>query len=88
MRSDNLKRYIQKHENKPLSVDEVTEKMEYHSTLDMIALKNSIVGDINEYPRKLELGRRIKEIVQEFNAPIVGLRKEIAEALEVFENHE
>ena len=26
MGSDNLKRYMQKHENKPLSVDEVTEK--------------------------------------------------------------
>ena len=56
--------------------------------LDMIALKNIIVGNINEYQRKLELGRRIKEIVQELNAPIVGLRKEFVEAWEAFENHE
>ena len=52
--------------------------------LDMIALKNIIVGNINEYQRKLELGRRI----QELNAPIVGLRKEFVEAWEAFENHE
>ena len=31
---------MQKHEKKPLSIDKVTEKMEYQSTLDMVALKN------------------------------------------------
>ena len=85
---DNMKRYMQKNGDGNLSVDEVTEKIGYHSKLDVIALKNSIVGDINEYQRKLELGRRIKEIVQELNTPKVGVRKEFAEALEVFENHE
>ena len=44
---DNMKRYMQRQENGNLSVDEVTEKMECHSKLDVIALKNSIVGDIN-----------------------------------------
>ena len=31
-----------------------------------------IVGDINDYHRKLELGREIKEIVQEIKAPTLG----------------
>ena len=39
---DNMKRYMQKHENGNLSVDEVSEKMGYHSKLDVIALKNNI----------------------------------------------
>ena len=70
------------------SVDEVTEKNGYHSTVDVLALKNSIVGDINEYQRKLELGREVKRIVQELNASKVGLRREFVEALELFEKHE
>ena len=50
---DNMKSYMQKNGDWYLSVDEVTEKIGYHSKLDVIALKNSIVGDINEYQRKL-----------------------------------
>ena len=66
---------------------EVCEKIEYQSTLDMTALKNSIVGQINEYERKLELGRGIKEIVLELNAPTACLSAEHREALELFEKH-
>jgi hypothetical protein len=77
---------MKKHERKPQQIDEVTEKVEYNSTLNVTALKNMIVGDINEYQRKLELGREIKEIVQEMKAPTLGLRREHAEALELFEN--
>ena len=55
MRGDYLKRHMKKHENKPQSIDEVTEKIEYHSTVDVAALKNNIVWKANEYQRKLEL---------------------------------
>ena len=93
MRSDNLKKHMKQHEKKPPQKEvtppqkEVTEKIEYQSTLDRVALENVIVGDINEYKRKLELGREVKLIVQELNEPTVGLRKEHAEALELFEKH-
>ena len=93
MRSDNLKKHMKQHEKKPPQKEvtppqkEVTEKIEYQSTLDRVALKNVIVGDINEYKRKLELGREVKLIVQKLNEPTVGLRKEHAEALELFEKH-
>ena len=53
-----------------------------------MALKNSILEDINEYQRKLELGREVKRIVNELNTRKVGLRREFVEALEIFSKHE
>tara|TARA_Y100000310_G_scaffold327816_1_gene394744 strand:+ start:297 stop:626 length:330 start_codon:yes stop_codon:yes gene_type:complete len=85
---ENMKSCMQKNEDLWLSVDEVTEKNGYHSTLDVIALKTSILEDINEYQRKLELGREVKRIVNELNTQKVGLRKEFVEALELFEKQE
>ena len=80
------------HENKPSQKEvtppqkEVCEKIEYESKLDVVDLENSIVSEINEYQRKLELGREVKRIVLKLNAPTAGLSKEKMEALELFEN--
>ena len=79
----NLRRH-EKFVHKPL----VTEKIEYHSTIDVAALKKEIVQCDNEYQTKIELGREIKKIVQELNVNIASLDKEKIEALELFENHE
>ena len=87
MRGDNLKRHMKRHENKPYSIDVVTEKIEYHSTVDVVALENEIVWSANEYRRKLELGREIKQIVLKLHAPIACLDKEKMEALELFEEY-
>ena len=76
---------MKQHENKTPQ-KEVTEKIEYKSKLDVVALKNSIISEINEYERKLELGREVKRIVLELNASTAGLSVEHAEALELFEN--
>ena len=65
----------------------VCEKIEYNSKLDVVALKNEVISEINEYERKLELGREIKEIVLELNALTAGLSAEHREALELFEKH-
>ena len=86
MTSNNLKRHMKKHEKKTCSIDVLTEKIEYNSTIDNVALKNSITREYNEYNRKLELGREIKQIVQELNAPTACLSKDKKEALELFEN--
>ena len=67
-------------------MDVVNEKIEYNSNVDVVALKNKIVRGVNEYQRKLELGREIKEIVHELNAPTASLDKADMEALELFEN--
>ena len=53
----------------------------------MTALKNKVISEMNEYERKLELGRGIKEIVLELNAPTAGLSAEHREALVLFEKH-
>ena len=65
----------------------VCEKIEYQSKLDVVALKNEVISEANEYQRKLELGRGIKEIVLKLNAPTAGLRREFVEALVLFEKH-
>ena len=64
----------------------VTEKIEYNSKVDVAALKNKIVQGVNEYWRTLELGREIKQIVEELDAPKACLDKKNMEALELFEN--
>ena len=88
MRSDTLKRHMKQHEKKPLSVDEVTEKIKYQSTLDVVALKNSVMYESNEFMRKFELGRELMRIITEENIMKACLSKEKMEALEIFSNYE
>ena len=83
MNDDNLTRH-EKTIHNPL----VKGTIEYHSTVDVPALKNEIVQSDNEYQMKIELGREIKKIVQELNVNIASLDKEKIDALELFENHE
>ena len=86
MRGDHLKRHMKQHEKKTNSIDEVTEKIEYNSTVDVAALKNKIVWCGIEYQWKLELGREMKEIVLDLNIPTASLDRDDMEALESFEN--
>ena len=44
MRSDHLKRHMKTHEKKPNSIDQVTE---YNSTIDVVALENSMMNKVN-----------------------------------------
>ena len=86
MRSDHLIRHMKTHEKKQCSMDVVTEKIEYNSKIDDIALENKIMNDANEYRRKLELGRKVKEIALKNDIPAASLSKDNKEALELFEN--
>ena len=86
MRSDNLVRHMKTHEKKQCSMDVVTEKIEYNSKIDDFALENKIMNDANEYRRKLELGRKVKEIALKNDIPAASLSKDNKEALELFEN--
>ena len=73
MRSDNLKTHMKRQDHKPYQKEvtpnqkEVCEKIEYHSTVDMVALENKLEEGMNEFMRKLELGREVKRIVNELN---------------------
>ena len=50
MRGDTLKRHMKTGEKKPNSKDQLTE---YNSTIDVVALENSMMNEIIEYKRKL-----------------------------------
>ena len=54
MRGDTLKRHMKQHDEKPNSIDLAREKIEFHSTVDDVALVNKISRGGNEYQRKLE----------------------------------
>ena len=86
MRSDNLVRHMKTHEKKQCSIDDVNEKIEYNSTIDDIALENKIMRCSNEYKRKLELGRKVKDILLKNDVATGCLEKGEMEALELFEN--
>ena len=86
MRSDTLKRHMKTHEKKQCSIDDVNEKIEYNSTIDDIALENKIMRCSNEYQRKLELGRKVKDILLKNDVATGCLEKGEMEALELFEN--
>ena len=55
-----------------------------NTTVDVVDLENEIV---NEYHRKLDLGRKIKRIVEENNIPLQSLDKEKMDALKLFEEY-
>ena len=73
---------LRKHE-KAMHNPSVTE---YHCTINVTALENSMMNELNEYQRKLELGREIKAIALKRDMPRACLSKERMEALELFEN--
>ena len=87
---DNEEWYFKKaYENtweKQCSIDDVNEKIEYNSTIDDIALENKIMRCSNEYKRKLELGRKVKDILLKNDVATGCLEKGEMEALELFEN--
>ena len=60
--------------NKTNGIDEVDEKIEYNSNMNVTALKNSTKGEVNEYKRKLELGREIKAIALKRDMSTVCLK--------------
>ena len=53
----------------------------------MVALRNKLVNNSNEFRRKLELGRELKKIITEDKIMKASLVAEHAEALELFEKH-
>merc|ERR1711867_120805 len=75
MRKDNLRRHMKVHEKK----SERKEKM----------FLDNIIFEMQEYNRKIELGRKIKEIMAKnphFNEN--ALSKDNKEALEIFKHEE
>ena len=94
-RPRNVRRHVEKKhpEHKPSQKEvtqlqkEVCEKIGYPSTLDVVALKNSVMYQSGVFMRKLELGRELMRIITEENIMKACLSKENMEALELFEKH-
>ena len=84
-RAYDLKRHVGRMhpENKPPQKVEI----ENHSTVDVVATRNRLIKNSNEFMRKLELGRVIKEIITEDKLMKASLSVEDGEALELFEKH-
>ena len=84
---------MKQHEKKPPQEEvtqlqkEVCEKIDYQSTVDKVALRNILVNNSNEFMRKLELGREIKEIMIKRKLMKASLSEEHREALELFVKH-
>ena len=55
-----------------------------NNTVDDVDLEKQIVS---EYKRKLELGRKIKRIIEENNIPLKSLDKEQKEAIELYHDY-
>ena len=64
---------------KQCSIDDVNEKIEYNSTIDD---ENKIMRCSNEYKRKLELGRKVKDILLKNDVATGCLEKGEMEDLE------
>ena len=62
MRKDTLERHMKMHENKPCSIDVVTEKIEYHSKVDVVALKNKLVRGANEIKGNQNLEEKLNRM--------------------------
>ena len=73
--------------NKPNPIGGVTEKIEDNSTLDIVALENIVAKNLNEFMRKLELGRELKRIITENKIMKASLSEEHREALKLFVKH-
>ena len=88
-----MKKHMKQHEKKPPQEEvtplqkEVCEKIEYQSTVDEAALKNSIVSESNEYKRKLELQGGVKQ-TNDVKPVVWRPWQEGSETLELFEKHE
>ena len=72
MRGDHLKRHMKRHENKPQSIDEVETVIQTHGSgansvkctrLNLEELENNVDSQVNEFDRKIELGRKLKIII-------------------------
>ena len=62
----------------------VTVNIENIPTVLYFALENSIMRDANEYRMKLQLGKKVKEIVLKNNISTASLSKVKMDALEIF----
>merc|ERR1711954_591938 len=84
MRSNNMERHMKRHKGKPRNEDNVVTNGQKISCKE---LENRVIAQMEEFERKIELGRKLKIIVNKHNFNVNGLVKDIKDALDIYELH-
>ena len=89
MRSNNLERHIKRHKGKPRNEENVvTNRQKISITCGSDKeLENRVIAQMEEFEQKIELGRKLKIIVNRHNFNVNGLEKDMKEALDTYELH-
>ena len=103
MRGYNLKTHMNRHENKPQSIDMVETVIQTHgggtvietrrsgaslgkcTSLNLEELDKNVESQVNEFERKIELGRKLKIIITHRDFKINALESDMKEALKTYE---
>ena len=90
MRGDNLGRHMKKHERQ--NEDNVATNVEETclgngKSGNDEELEKRVIAQMNEFERKMELGRKVKVIVNKHNFNVNGLEKDMKDALDTYQLH-
>ena len=91
MRGDVLQRHMKRHERKNENNVVVTNGQ--GTTLgngksgNDEELEKRVIAQMNEFERKMELGRKVKVIVNKHNFNVNGLEKDMKDALDTYQLH-
>merc|ERR1712081_80627 len=84
MRSNNMERHMKRHKGKPRNEDNVVTNGQKISCKE---LENRVIAQMEEFERKIELGRKLKIIVNRHNLNVNGSEKDMTNALDTYELH-
>ena len=92
MRADNLKRHIKLHEKKPLSINEAETHTSLTSSvkctnIDLEMLEKNVESYVDEFNRKIELGRNLKIKINKCGFSMHALPENMKEALKIYEQY-
>jgi len=80
---------MKRHKGEPRNQDNVVsngQKISCTSGNDK-ELQNTVIAQMEEFKRKIELGRKLKIIVNKHNFIVNGLQKDMKDALDIYELH-
>ena len=75
---------MKRHKGKPRNEDNVVTNGQKISCKE---LENRVIAQMEEFERKIELGRKLKIIVNKHNFNVNGLVKDMKDALDIYELH-
>ena len=84
-----MERHIKRHKGKPRNEENVvTNRQKISITCGSDKeLENRVIAQMEEFERKIELGRKLKIIVNRHNFNVNGLEKDMKEALDTYALH-